>query len=134
MENAFFEIGRSKVEHDVHQIEKITGIIEDKPNVEVLPGQLVEGETEDNDPEVVEKGETDDRCPPIGQSTTGIEDEGETAGGLRASRGRRVEIELFKAGFDILSTRFTQLFRLTNEVTLVSREEIGIVRGETSLG
>lgn len=129
LKNAFFEIGRPKVEHDIHQIEKITRIIEDEPNVQVVPGQLMEGETEDDDPEVVEKSQTDDRCPPVGQSTTRIEDEGETAGGWRPSRRRWIEIELFKARFDILSARFTQLFRLTDVVTCRETRSTRRIRG-----
>ena len=130
LQNTVFEIRRAEVEDDIEYVEEITCVIEDEPEKEGLAGQFKEGETKDDDPEVVEKGKTDDRCPIVGQSTAGIEDEGETS----STRARRVKIELLEASFDVLFACFAQLTRLTDEITLISGKEIAIVGRETLMG
>ena len=66
----------------------------------------MKGEPKYDDPEVVEKGKTDDRRPPVGETTAGIEYEGEAPDRWSSSAVVRIQIEFLEAGFDIVPTGF----------------------------
>ena len=92
--------------------EEITCVVENEPRQEIVACQFAKGESEDDDPEVVEKGKTDDRRPVVGETTARVEDEGE----MRAATVRSVQVEFLESSFDILFACLAQLTGLTDEI------------------
>ena len=102
LENAVLEVASPEVEGDVKDVDEVGEVVEGEPHRHVVLVDLLERESVDEDPEVVDEGDADHERPPVGEPAGRVEDECPFAAVLAAAV--RGGFELFPSCF------FAELF------------------------
>ena len=69
------QISCPEVEHNVQQVDEIHEVVEAEPDEDCVPGDLGEGEPEDDHPEVVEEGQGHHHRPVVAEAARRVEHE-----------------------------------------------------------